>query len=378
MTPNSLVAPAGRVAPRVSRWKALGARLVFLLTASYGLLYFSYKFLIPWSGTNDFQHYYWMYRTPLNFHVAPSPFVLRQVSAMLTYLVWKAHIYYPNEIWFVDSRYDQHVFFAALFTNWVCLVLAALTAGVLSEEMLGRRSFLCATMAGLICLLSFHSQFVVISGITEGVSWLMLSLAFLAYLRRIEWAVVVLLILAILQREALLVAMGCIAALDLFRGRAGDREFRYRVMLYAAAGFAVYLAFRRMVPGNDHQIHAVSMLASLRRVRVTRAMVFESFLNQNVVMIAVAAGVLQRRREGAILFRHRWLPIFLVTFGCLEFLALCAGLDVDIGRIAGITIPLFAASAAADLMRLESSGGLASPTGFEPVLPPGTGGVLGH
>lgn len=68
-------------------WRKLLARFALLGSASCGLLYFSYKFLIPWSGTNDFQYYYRMYRSPLNLQLAPSPFVLRQVSAVLTWPV---------------------------------------------------------------------------------------------------------------------------------------------------------------------------------------------------------------------------------------------------------------------------------------------------
>ena len=357
-------------AARSARASDLFGRFALLLFSSYGLLYFSYKFLIPWSGTNDFQHYYWMYRQPLNFHVAPSPFVLRQLSAVLTWVVWKAHIFYPNDIWFVDPRYDQHVFFAALFTNWIGLVGAALVAGIIAEEMLGVRSFFAGILAGYVCLLSFHTQFVVISGITEGVSWLLLALGFLAYLRRIEWAVALVLALAILQREALIVAIAAIAILDLLRSRADraprtPRAFQLRLCAYAAVCFAAYLVLRKLIPGNGHQASAAGVLASLARVRPSKEMLFQSFLNQNVVLIALGAAIVAGRKAGlgawTSLRRHRWLPILLGTFASLALLALCAGLDVDIGRIAGNTIPLFAASAAADLVRIGLAEGAAIP-----------------
>ena len=340
-------------------------RLALLSTASYGLLYFSYKYLIPWSGTNDFRRYYPMYVAPLNFSVVPSPFVLRQVSAVLTHLVWKAHIYYPNQIWFNDPAYDQRVFFAALFTNWVCLVLTAFVVGIVAEEMLGERSFLAAVIAGFLCLLSFHSQFVVISGITEGVSWLMFALAFLAYLRRVEWGLLLILVLAIVQREALIVAVACIAAFDLLR----DRRMvpvRLRTVVYACICLAGYVALRRRVPGNNHQVHWAGILVSLKNVRFTRAMLTLSFLNQNVIIIAIASRILVRLKLESGHAKAGWLGIFLGTFAVVAFGALCAGLDVDIGRIAGITIPLFAASAAADLLRLDRRGNLPGPGTLRP------------
>jgi hypothetical protein len=249
------------------------------------------------------------------------------------------------------------VFFAALFTNWSCLVLTAVVAGVIAEELLGEPSFLGALTAGFLCLLSFHTQFVVISGITEGVSWLMLALGFLAYLRRAEWAVVSILSLAILQREALLVAVACIAAFDLRRAKRANVAFHVRVIVYACLSFAVYLVLRRLVPGNDHQVHLAEVGQSLRRVKVSRAMLTLSFLNQNVIVIAIAARVLVRRSLTPLERDGSWLGILLATFAVVAFGALCAGLDVDIGRIAGITIPLFAASAAVDLVRLNRSPG---------------------
>lgn len=211
----------------VNRWQNFAARLVLLFAASYGLLYFSYKFGMPWSGTVDYSRYYNMYLSPLNLHAAQSPFVLRQISGVLTYLVWKAHIYYPNQIWFQAPGFDQHIFFAALFTNWVFLVLAAATAGVVAEEIAGRRNAMIALAAGFLCLLSFHTQYVVITGVTEGPSWF-LTVGFLAYLRKMPLTLALILMLAIFQRETLLIVFGCIAAFDLIRQRV---DMRFRLMI---------------------------------------------------------------------------------------------------------------------------------------------------
>jgi hypothetical protein len=176
------------------------------------------------------------------------------------------------------------------------------------------------------------------------------------------------------------VALGTVAALDYLRDRNAGRSMQLRIVAYSAACFAVYLLLRRLVPGNDHQVHAAGVIESLRTVRFSRAMLFESFLNQNTVLLAIGAAIAARRARGdwRVPAGHRWLPILMGTWAWLAFLALCAGLDVDIGRIAAITVPLFAASAGADLMYADAQRDMASPTGFEPVLPPGKGGVLGH
>ena len=190
-------------------------RLALLFAVSYGLLYFSYKYYVPWSGGHDFVHYYKMYLSPFDFTAAPAPFIYRQLSAIVTHLVYAAGIYYPNAIWFHDAGYDQHVFFAALLTNYVFLVLTAWIVGAIVEHELGESKLLAATLGGLLCLLSFHSQVSVITGLTEGLSWFLLALAFLFYLRREPLPLALILTLAILQRESILVVFGSISGFAL-------------------------------------------------------------------------------------------------------------------------------------------------------------------
>jgi hypothetical protein len=257
----------------VNRWQSFAARLVLLFAASYGLLYFSYKFGMPWSGTGDYSRYYNMYVSPLNLHATQSPFVLRQVSGVLTYLVWKAHIYYPNQIWFQAPGFDQHIFFAALFTNWVFLVLAAATAGVIAEEIAGRPNGMVAVVAGFLCLLSFHTQYVVITGVTEGPSWFLLTVGFLAYLRKMRLALALILMLTIFQRETLLIVFGCIAAFDLIRQRV-DVRFRLTIFAWSLACFGVYLGLRRLLPGYEDETHLGYMLSGLRSTHFNGDLLF--------------------------------------------------------------------------------------------------------
>src|SRR5580658_922947 len=124
------------------------ARLALLFFVSYGLLYFSYKYYMPQSGGNDFFQYYKMYLSPLDSSAARSPFIYRQLSAIATHLVYITGIYYPNAIWFNDARYDQHVFFAALLTNYIFLVLAAWVVGAIVEREIGESAFIPATLGG--------------------------------------------------------------------------------------------------------------------------------------------------------------------------------------------------------------------------------------
>ena len=337
-------------------WREFGVRLVLLVLASYGLLYFSYKFLQPWGGTADFYHYYPVYLKPLNLPVAQSPFVLRQVSAVVTHLVWKAHIFYSNQIAFHEPGLDPRVFFAALFANWVFLVLAAATAGEVAQELSGVRDQLAALLAGLLCLLSFHTQYAVLSGDTEGPAWFLLALGMLGYLRRWRVRLALILVLAIVERETLLIAFACLAVLDLLRNGA-DRSFKIAVCGWALACFGVYVWLRTLTGGYSHQLEVGGWVASLHRIHFGRELLFQGFLTQNVVLIAVAAWIAVK---GWARDRDRMLLVLLGMLVCLYLVGFAAGIGNNAGRIAGVLTPAFAAIAAGELAELARRRQIAS------------------
>jgi hypothetical protein len=327
------------------------ARVCLLFMASYGLLYFSYRNSLPWDGTGDLLHYYPMYLSPLDLRATEAPFVLRQISAVLTHLVFRAHIYMGETIRFVDPEYDQRVFFAALLTNWVCLVLAGAVAGAIAEQILGRKNQLVALVAGFLCLLSFHCQYVVISGITEGPNWLLIALGFLAYLRQAKLPLAAVLVAAIFQRETILIAFCVIAAFDLVR-RERDRGFRLAVLGVAATCFGVYLGFRRAIPGREYQMNLAELVDNLAHPHIDRGLIFQGLLTQNIALIAIVAGVAAAGRTAA---KVRWLPMMLVTLAVLDLVGVAAAIGNNIGRVGGILTPIFAGLAAAELGRLGAT-----------------------
>src|SRR5579863_9142962 len=68
-------------------------RFAVLSLASYGLLYFSYKWYAPTDG--DFVYeYYKMYVRPVDFSIADAPFIYRQFSAALSNMIYSSGIYY--------------------------------------------------------------------------------------------------------------------------------------------------------------------------------------------------------------------------------------------------------------------------------------------
>ena len=326
------------------------ARLALLFTASYGLLYYSYKYLLPSLGIGDSEYYYPMYQAPLNFHVAQSPFVLRQVGAILTYLVWRCHLYYPNAIAFNDPGYDQHIFFASLLVNWICLVLTAFTVGVITEHLLGRRDLLLSTLAAFLCLFSFHAQSAVITDVAEGPAWLLLALAFWALVRRSYLWLIPVLVVSILEREMVLVATAFLSAMELFPWRSKNR-FALKAMVVACAGFVVYVVLRRSFAGDwEFQTHPGSFLQGLIEAKATPDFIFRSLLAQNILFIAIAAFFVARRGPAVVGY---WLPKLMATFVFLVLVGIGSFVGDNVGRVAGILTPAFAVLAALSLGALQ-------------------------
>lgn len=331
-------------------------RLILLVLASYGLLYFSYKFHIPWSGANDFAHYYAMYLQPLDLSAASGPFVFRQLSALLTHAVYVSGIYYPNDIWFSDPKYDQRVFFAAIFSNYLCLIAAAWLAGVAVEIKTGTSSLVYPLIAGLLCFLSFHSQSLVLTGLTEGLNWLMTTAGFIAYLQRRLILLGAILILAVFQRETIIIAFSVIAACGLVLDgvAAGGRQFNAKVLGWTLVCFILYVIMRKVsgVEGYNEQVNSSALFAGLQQFHPTRQLVFQGLISQNVLLIYGLLCLIAVRKMPEQRF---WIPALSATFIVLLLVGLAAGIGNNVGRICGILTPIFAIFSSTALQHIESA-----------------------
>lgn len=330
-------------------------RFGLLLAASYGLLYFSHKFYDPLQvqHTDFLDSYYRMYQNPLDFTAADARHVYRQISAVITHALFVAGIDYPNEIAFNDPAFDARIFFAALATNYFGLVSAATLAGGVTKLESG--GFVFPLLAGLFCILSFHSQIVVITGLTEGVTWLFFAALYLLYVRENRAIFAILLALSIFQREMISVVFGLIAAFSLLTGL---RTRRYNQFVLAASilCFGTYALMRLYIipaPGPEEQLTFSNLIGNLMSIRIPlRDLVFRVLLPQNVMLISIAIAAVVWVRAGA---PPRELFVLLLTFAAILVIGLAEGIVIgsDIGRVAGLLSPAFAALAARDLFRLE-------------------------
>ena len=346
---QSIQASAVKVRRReiFARWRVHILRLCVLGLASYGLLYFAYKFNRPWPGSNDYyDNYYFMYLSPLDLNASPAPYVLRQLSAIATHLVLITHLYVPDHEAIAVPGRDPHVLFAAMLTNWICLLLAAWLAGLIAEEELGQRNAVVALAAGFLCLLAFQTPFFVISGLTEGVSWFLLGAGFLAYLRRSNGWLLLVLILSIVQRESILIVLGVIAACDLMIEREG-RRFKVQTLVEAIVCFGIYFLIRRLgVHGSEHQTHVTAMLASLRDLRPAKIFASQMVLTQSTAILFFAAALSGRRGTH---LKRVWVPCLLVAMVAMDCVGVAAGIVNNLSRVLAILVPILAGFTAVGL-----------------------------
>ena len=333
----------------LSRWRVHLYRLCILVVASYGLLYFTYRFAKPWPGSNDYYaNYYFMYLSPLNTDAASAPYNLRQISAVITHLVLATHLFPANRPTAIVPGRDPRVLFAAMVTNWVFLILAAWIAGLIAEQELNEPNALVALVAGFLCLLAFQTPFFVFSGLTEGMNWFLLAAGFLAYMRRARHWLLLILILSIVQRESILIIVGVIAACDLGLSRENKR-FKMRVLVEAVACFAIYFLARRLfLPGSSGETHFAEMLAAIRHSGPASTFLSQMVLTQSIAILFFALAWLGRKNRGQ---KRPWAACLLAAMIVLDLVGVAAGIVDNLGRVLGILVPILAGLAAAQFWR---------------------------
>ena len=325
-------------------------RLSLFAFLSYGFLYFSYKYYIPDLGGNDFFEYYPMYLHPFNYHVADSSWVYRQLTAAVVHVVWKMGIFYDTTIAFSTPGYDKHVFFAAIFTNYIALLITALVVTYSAQKICSEKSEAWLILAGILCFFCFYVQQAVLTGLTEGISWLLVAVGFLGYVSRSLIPIAVVLCLAVIQRETIPFVFGVLGAVGLFfPGK--TRQFDGLVLLLSLVSFLVYILVRLVlipIPGNESQLRLLDIAASIAswQHKITKDFIFQGLLSQNLlILLATSVTALSLARRFGSAGEPPPMPmseisVFLTALA-LVLIGFAAGIEVNnIGRILSILTPL--------------------------------------
>ena len=331
-------------------------RVLFLIVASYGILYFSYKFYLPWPGDNDFDQYHPMYLRPLDFTQADAPFIYRQFSAVATNVVYRMGIFYPNEIQFAAVGYEQRVFFSVLLSNYVALLLTAIVVGNTIIHITKSDSLLPPLMGGMLCFTAFFAQKGVLTEMTEGWTWFLVAIGFYAYLRRQLWFILPVLFLSIFQKETISIVFGVLAAIDLLASFWNQKVNSFYKWTFAGSFFTFigYLLVRIVllpVGGKyESQVNTASMMAHLTNfftAGFSSTLFFQGFITQNTYLIfgftTLLFTFLQQKSGLAYLLLQKsyFLPISGAML-LLYLVGIAAGIGNNIGRIAAILTPIIA------------------------------------
>jgi hypothetical protein len=323
-------------------------RALVLGLCSYGMLYFAYKYYQPWFGGNDFADYYPAYLNPFH-NEAVDPFRFRRLSALVTFLIHEAGIYYPAEIAFNDPAYSQRIYFAALLSNYIALWSAAMVCSYIATE-----EGASPLLSGLLVFAGFGAQAFVLTGLTEGWSWLLVALGFFFYTRRHYRCLWLVLVASIFQRETILVVFGTFACVDLWlrRREKVDRMMTMTIVV-ALAGFGGYLVLRWVdsVPSiHTTQLYPSYLWEVLRGFAPSPAFGIQAFLTQNLlVLYGVLAILLRFAGERSPGYGwHLAAAVAALTLG-----GVAAGIGHNTGRIMTVLTPIVAPLASAALMRLK-------------------------
>jgi hypothetical protein len=321
-------------------------RLLFFVLLSYGFLYFSYKYYVPDLGGSDFYAYYPMYLDPFNYHGTKSPFVYRQLTALIVYFVWKLGVFYDTTISFSREGFDKHVFFAAIFTNYIALTVTATVVTYTTEKLLAQKTDAWLILAGLLLYFDFFVQQAVLTGLTEGISWLLVAIGFLAYINKAPIPICAVLSLSVIQRETIPFVFATFAAVGLLFCPPNQRRFNASILLFSAVCFLVYVFMRSVlipVSGAEKQLSPSAVLASLEawRDQMTSEFVFQAILSKNLLILlaaVLAASAILRRFDRKAELE---ISVFISAF-VLIIIGIGAGIGNNVGRILSVLTPIVA------------------------------------
>jgi hypothetical protein len=357
---SSASSAAGRLswtAPAAAVGK-FATRLGLYLLLSSGLFYFTYKFYQPTGGGNDYFRYYPMYLRPLDLHASAQPWVYRQVSAVITNLIYRFGPYYHPQIAFSQAGYDQRVFFAALLTNYLALAACAAVAALAVERLRPGCGPAVPLFAGALCLLSFFAQANGMGPITDGVAWLLVAVGFVGYLNRSLVTLALVLLLAVVERELIPLMIGAIAAADLVISRE-QRRFDVTVIVLCVVAVLLYAAMRTTwapVAGKafQTQIGIGARSLTLWRQFFNGDVLSQGFLTQNLLILLGLSLVWrwwQRRRATPLPVDVRRLIAGLgAAAAVLVIVSYLAMIGHNIGRILGMLTPVTATLLALTLL----------------------------
>lgn len=225
----------------------------------FPLFYFAYKFGLPDFGGQDYRSYQLLY-AHWDFAKVDCPFNMRLIGSFFIYLMNTMGFNYDTETVFhlVHPKYDQQVYFNAVFFNFICVVITCYV--IYRTVLLISKNELYSFFAGTIYLLGFGTLFFSLKPTSEACGILLAAWAFYYYIQQ-KRLVHLILFLSLFQREYMFIVFGIMAGMDFFFTR---KRYYAEVLVSSVLFFVVYYILRKTLfftPTWDFQTSPSSLIA---------------------------------------------------------------------------------------------------------------------
>ncbi len=302
---------------------------------AFPLFYFVYKFGNPEYGTNDFFSYYKLYEN-WNIKDVDAPFNMRLLSSFFVYLMVKSGFFYDTATAFDQFGLNKHVFFNAVFFNYLCVVATCMV--IFKTCLTYFKDHLLAFIGGLIYLLGFGTLFYELMPITDALSVLLFSILLMGYLSQRYWIVLPLFLL-ILQREYIFLALGLITLMDFYKFRI---KYYAHMLVTCVFCFGVYFVLRKTLfytPRYDHQASFCYFVDSIFTIKFPLMMyIRQTALTLNIFFIYIILFMYKTYKRMATNRFNFWKIVLL--FLQINVISFAAVFGNNTGRYFYMLIPL--------------------------------------
>lgn len=335
--------------------KLFALYFIFYTLLTFPLFYFAYKYNLPKVGSSDIYHYLYIYQNPFSFEGADSPFVYRQVSALLVNLFVNSGLYYDAAISFYNESFSQEIYFAAIAVNWIVMLGGSSLISVHFANKSGSSyGWILSVTVCTVFFLQFSTIFHGFSESPDGVSVGLAMACYVAYATKRSALFLVLLIVSVFQRELLSPLFAIVIASGLLWHYYLERRVERReIYMLMASIFCclLYLAIRLVMfpdsSGNhDNQTSISSSIQHLQTFEINIEFVRQVILSQNLLWIILFAYFFVMPNPLIHLQDRILSDLMLASLAAivtLVFFSLAAGIGNNIGRILMYGSPFYMA-----------------------------------
>ena len=311
--------------------------LFLILLITYPLFYFTYKYLDPYLVSHDLDHYLKMYED-FDIQNTETPFNTRLISTFLVFLLSKLNFSYQTDMVFHSDVINPSIYFSAFLVSYLCLILTIFVVYRLFLKLTDNH--IISTVFAFIYLSSFGNFLYSLTPLTDSCGYLIGGLAIYYYVIKSRWLWFFLL-LALVQREYILLGFGLISIYNFFMER--DQKKYYLVtFIICVFTFCAYVLLRKIFlysPKYDAQLNISEFLSRLISYETNwSAFIKQTFFIQNTLIIYLSLLIYKRIKKLSI--NRTDVSLVLLLLIQIVFFCLAGNLGNNGGRYFHLFTPL--------------------------------------